>query len=74
VIPVPRPDAETADALVLVKYVACLHATRQVRALAERAAEAGKHLVLLVPRGFRPATSLQLYMANHPERIVIEKR
>jgi hypothetical protein len=71
---VPRPDGETDEALVLVKYVACLHATRQVRQLAERAAEAGKRLVLLVPRGFRPATSLQLYMANHPGQIVVEKQ
>jgi hypothetical protein len=68
-----RPDGETADALVLVKYVACLHATAQVRQLADRAAREGKRLVILVPKGFRPATSLQLYMANHPDLIRIEK-
>jgi hypothetical protein len=69
-----RPDAETERELVLVKYVACLHATRQVRALAERAEATGKQLVLLVPKGFRPASSLQLLMANHPDVIRIEKR
>ena len=69
-----RPDAETADALVLVKYAAALHATYQVRTLAERAMREGKRLVLLVPRGFRPASSLQLFMANNPELIQIEAR
>ncbi len=69
-----RPDAETADALVLVKYAAALHATYQVRTLAERAMREGKRLVLLVPRGFRPANSLQLFMANNPELIHIEAR
>ena len=77
VLPPPsrtRPDAETRDALVLVKYSASLHATRQVRTLAERAAAEGKHLVLHVPRGFRPASTLQLFMANHPDLIQIETR
>lgn len=68
-----RPDAETADALVLVKYVACLHATRQVRQLAERAAAAGKHLVIVVPKGFRPADSLRLLMANNPDLVRLER-
>ena len=66
-----RPDAETADALVLVKYSAALHATYQIRTLAERAMREGKRLVLL---GFRPANSLQLLMANNPELIHIEAR
>ncbi|HEX7488330.1 MAG TPA: hypothetical protein VF400_12050 [Anaeromyxobacteraceae bacterium] len=69
-----RPDAETRDALVLVKYTAALHATRQVLTLAERAAAEGKHLVLHVPRGFRPASTLRLFMANHPDLIRIETR
>jgi hypothetical protein len=34
----------------------------------------GKRLVLLVPRGFRPANSLQLFMANNPDLIHIEAR
>ena len=72
--PRARPDAETRDALVLVKYAAALHATRQVRALAERAAAEGKHLVLHVPRGFRPASTLRLFMANHPGLVQIETR
>ena len=69
-----RPDAETRDALVLVKYAAALHATRQVRTLAERAAAEGKHLVLHVPRGFRPASSLRIFMANNPDLVRIETR
>ena len=68
-----RPDAETAEALVLVKYVACLHATRQVRQLAERAAGLGKQLVIVVPKGFRPADSLRLLMANNPDLIRLER-
>jgi hypothetical protein len=69
-----RPDAETGEEIVLVKYVACLHATRQVRHLAARAEEASKRLVIVVPKGFRPAASLQLLMANNPDLIRIERR
>lgn len=68
-----RPDAETAEALVLVKYAGCLHATRQIRALAERAEAAGKKLVIVVPKGFRPADSLRLLVANHPDLIRFER-
>jgi hypothetical protein len=69
-----RPDAETKDEIILVKYAAALHATYQIRTLAERAMREGKHLVLLVPRGFRPASSLQLLIANNPDLIRIEVR
>jgi len=69
-----RPDAETREALVLVKYAASLHATRQIRALAERAEASGRKLVVLVPRGFRPASSLRIFMANHPDLVRLEAR
>ncbi len=69
-----RPDAENGRELVLVKYAASLHATAQVRRLVARAEAEGKRLVLLVPRGFRPADSLRLLMANHPDLIRIEVR
>jgi hypothetical protein len=69
-----RPDAETKGEIVLVKYAAALHATYQVRTLAERALREGKRIVLLVPRGFRPANSLQLLIANNPELFRIEAR
>jgi hypothetical protein len=69
-----RADAETKDELILVKYAAALHATYQVRTLAERARREGKKLVLLVPRGFRPASTLRLLIANNPELIRIEAR
>ncbi len=68
-----RPDAETDEALVLVKYVGCLHATRQVRDLLERAEAAGKKLVIVVPKGFRPADSLRLLDANHPGVLRFER-
>jgi hypothetical protein len=45
-----------------------------VLTLAERAEAEGKHLVLHVPRGFRPASSLRIFMANHPDLIRIETR
>jgi len=69
-----RADAETKDQIILVKYAAALHATHQIRTLAERAIREGKQLVLLVPRGFRPASSLQLLIANNPDLIRIEAR
>ncbi len=69
-----RADAETKDEIVLVKYAAALHATYQIRTLAERAIRERKRLVLLVPRGFRPASTLQLLIANNPELIRIEAR
>jgi hypothetical protein len=69
-----RADGETKDEIILVKYAAALHATYQVRTLAERAIREGKQLVLLVPRGFRPANSLRLLVANNPDRIRIEAR
>ncbi len=68
-----RPDAETPDALVLVKYAGSLHATRQIRDLAERAEREGKQLVIVVPKGFRPAGSLRLLVANHPDLIRFER-
>ncbi len=69
-----RPDAETGDALVLVKYAAALHATHQIRRLAAEAEDKGKQLVVIVPKGFRPAGSLQLFLANHPDVVRIETR
>jgi nucleotide-binding universal stress UspA family protein len=68
-----RPDAETPEALVLVKYAGALHATRQIRTLAARAEASGKHLVVIVQRGFRPASSLRIFMANHPDLIRLEQ-
>ncbi len=69
-----RADAETGDALVLVKYAAALHATHQIRQLAGEAGEKGKQLVVIVPKGFRAAGSLQLFLANHPDLVRIETR
>lgn len=70
-LPRARPDADTPEALVVVKYAASLHATRQLRALAARAEREGKRLVLHVPKGFRPAKTLQLFVANHPDLVRI---
>lgn len=54
--PRPRgalPDAETADAVYLIKNVSVLRATYQIRLLAYLAAGRGKRLVLKVPRSCR---------------------
>jgi len=54
--PRPRaalPDAETADAVYLVKNVSILRATYQIRLLAYLAAARGKRLVLKVPAACR---------------------
>ena len=59
-----RPDAETAETIILVKNVGWLRATYQVRLLALRAAGEGRRLVLRVPARCRfDATLLGLCAA-----------
>ncbi len=48
-----RPDAETSSSVYLVKNVAMLRATYQIRLLAFLAAERGRQLVLQVPAACR---------------------
>jgi hypothetical protein len=54
-----RADAETSDAIYLIKNVSRLHATYQVRLLAFAARERGKRLILVVPRSCAFAAGLE---------------
>lgn len=65
-----RPDAETAEALHLIKRVTLLRATYQVRLLAFRAAEERKRLVLHVPPDCRFDPGLEQLASKQPGLIV----
>ena len=72
--PPPRPrgaraDAETSDGIYLIKNVARLHATYQVRLLAFAARERGKQLVLVVPPPCQFEPELRALMDAQPEAI-----
>lgn len=64
-----RPDAETADSVILVKNVASLRATYQVRTLAFLAGARGKQLALMVPAGCRFAPDLEDLIRAAPRLI-----
>ena len=64
-----RPDAETADAIVLIKNVSTLRATYQVKLLAYKAVQTGKKLVLHVPPSCRFDPSLQSLIDAMPQII-----
>jgi hypothetical protein len=64
-----RPDAETPGSIHLVKNVSSLRATYQIRLLALRAAQAGKRLVLEVPRSCRFQPDLSGLAAAMPDVI-----
>lgn len=67
------PDAQKEGNFYLVKNTAVLRATYQVRLLTFLASEAGKRLVLLVPRNFKPHSSLRSLIDEFPKTIQIEK-
>jgi len=72
--PPPRPrgsraDAETSDGIYLIKNVARLHATYQVRLLAFAARERGQRLVLVVPPSCQFESGLRALMESQPETI-----
>jgi hypothetical protein len=72
--PKPRgalPDAETPARVHLVKNVATLRATYQIRLLAFLAAQKGKKLVLHVPAACRFEADLEELRMARPE--VIER-
>jgi hypothetical protein len=54
-----RADAESPEAIYLIKHVSSLRATHQIRLLALKAVESGKDLVLMVPRTCRFDPSLE---------------
>jgi len=64
-----RPDAETASKVYLIKNVAVLHATYQVRLLAFKASTSGKKLILKLPKASRLAPSLKELMRDLPNVI-----
>jgi hypothetical protein len=68
-----RADAEVGDKLYLLKRVAVLHATYQVRLLAFRAQQEGKRLVVRVPPTFKAGPSLRDLMRELKSVIRIEK-
>ncbi len=68
-----RPDAEVDGKLYLLKKVAVLHATYQVRLLAFRAQKERKQLVLRVPQTFKAGPSLKMLMAELKNVIRVEK-
>jgi len=54
-----RADAESPEAIYLIKHASSLRATYQIRLLALKAVESGKDLVLMVPRTCRFDPSLE---------------
>jgi len=66
-----RPDAETPESIHLIKNVANLRATYQVRLLAFLAAQRGKKLVLHVPAACRFEADLEELRRARPA--VIER-
>jgi hypothetical protein len=68
-----RADAETSDGIYLIKNVARLHATYQVRLLAFAARERGKRLVLVVPFACQFEPGLQELMESRPGLVVREE-
>jgi hypothetical protein len=61
-----RPDAETPEALYLIKPVSQLRATYQIRLLAFAASQRGRRLILTVPKACRFAPDLEALMARWP--------
>ena len=64
-----RADAETPEAIYLIKHVSSLRATYQIRLLALKAAESGKILVLMAPRTCRFDPSLEALVMAMSGRI-----
>jgi hypothetical protein len=54
-----RPDAETIDKIYLIKNVAMLRATYQIRLLVFKAVECHKKLILKVPQSCQFHASLK---------------
>jgi hypothetical protein len=61
-----RPDAETSEKIYLIKRVATLRATYQVRLLLFRAVQQGKKLVLVVPAACRFDDTLGELLRERP--------
>lgn len=67
------PDALKEDRIFLFKKVSTLRATYQIRLLTFLASEAGKKLIVNVPKHFKPHSSLTIFMKEFPKTIRIGK-
>jgi len=67
------PDAQDSRRVCLVKKVTTLRPTYEVRLLTFLASEAGRKLVILVPRQFNPHPAFSRLAADFPKVIQVEK-
>lgn len=67
------PDAQKGNDIYLFKNVSTLRATYQVRLLTYLASEAGRRLIIDVPKHFKPHPSLSQFMKEFPKAVRIEK-
>lgn len=68
-----RPDAETNDALFLIKNVSLLRLTYQIRLLAFRASEIRKKLIIELPKACRLHPALKSFVDEHSKFIRVTR-
>jgi hypothetical protein len=68
-----RPDAADFSRFYLIKNVSKLAATYQIRLLAYRASEAGKNLIIRVPKSCEVQPSLNRLIRDMGRTVVVEK-
>ena len=68
-----RADAEDSRSLYLIKNVRRMRLTYQIRLLALRALEEGKHLVIVVPKGAALSDPLKAFVAVTRPGIKIQR-
>ena len=66
------PDAETEDAILVLKLVPVLFLTYQIKLLVYMARSKGKQLLLRLPIGGSVSPALQSYMTQHRKFAVVE--
>lgn len=68
-----RPDAESRDALFLIKSVSLLRLTYQIRLLAFRAADLRKKLIIEGPKECRLHPTLKSFANEHSKVVRVRK-
>lgn len=68
-----RADAESNDALYLLKNVRLLRLTYQIRLLAFRAQETRRKLIIRIPLGGKLHPSLRVFQKENAKILRIEK-
>ena len=68
-----RADAESNDALFLLKNVSSLRLTYQIRLLAFRAIDSRRKLVIRIPNNCVIHSSLRKFQNEHPKTVRIER-